>query len=504
MSITSGHSDYIVTHGPKSSSHSELKSHYITKSPSKPESIKAYLIADEEYQGGVVASCEDWIRAHDAPVQEAVSVVAKNVMFIDFDAFKYQLGESYADARGQLNGLYEGEFDSKKHVIVPVEGGKSNKWVAELALSEYGVQAFAYVRLGEKDARSFQDFCSDTMVPKLADKENSSIISRPRSPTQSAATEAFKDKTIMLFDDGSYSGMQLRDHLRGVLKASETYDLNLKSVCIIVPFATEEARKVLAEEAALSTTVKVIVSASHIIPSLANLDDQVKEIISQMWYNGDMAELAKRGLVWFSHKVPNSQSFPAALINGSIYKPNGQPISKSIRLIPQVIPPYKNEGSPLQQVDLPNFHKLGNRLCRGGQPTLEGFKKLKELYQVNTIINLREVDEYGSQELQAMGFIIINLPTDPEFPLPEHHIQVFSKECENKDKKIFVHCYHGSDRTGALIAAYQVIKKVPASQVISQMLDPKFGFHRLTHGHLIKQIEEMATSQGDKSFLQVA
>ena len=41
-----------------------------------------------------------------------------------------------------------------------------------------------------------------------------------------------------------------------------------------------------------------------------------------------------------------------------------------------------------------------------------------------------------------------------------------------------MHCQHGSDRTGTIIALYRmVIQNWSKEQAIAEMIQPKFGFH---------------------------
>lgn len=214
-----------------------------------------------------------------------------------------------------------------------------------------------------------------------------------------------------------------------------------------------------------------------------------------------MTQLPKQGLIWLQHKVLNSQSFPPAIAHGSIFDRTGASKSKSIQLLPDLIPPYKSDSNDRAQVDLPNFHRISSRFYRGGQPTLEGYRILKEECGVNTIINLRECKEPDNDKLIEMGFDIIHIPIDATKPLPPEAVKTLLEEIDKKEKKIFVHCYHGSDRTGALIAAAAAAKSGKADPSIKLLLDSKYGFHRLTHNHFIADVKRFASSPDRDSLL---
>ena len=61
------------------------------------------------------------------------------------------------------------------------------------------------------------------------------------------------------------------------------------------------------------------------------------------------------------------------------------------------------------------------------------------------------------------------------------HDEVFAKFLklleDNRDKKIFVHCRYGDDRTGMMIAAYRMADEAWTSDEARKEME-KFGFHR--------------------------
>ena len=116
--------------------------------------------------------------------------------------------------------------------------------------------------------------------------------------------------------------------------------------------------------------------------------------------------------------------------------------------------------------DLPNFHEVHPFLYRGGEPTEAGLEKLKEM-GIGTIIDLRAPSEYKLDEKVAankLGFHYINLVMDSHAPTEKQVSETMSEidkaqtltEKGEKNKKIFVHCAHGSDRTGCMIGIYRV------------------------------------------------
>lgn len=109
--------------------------------------------------------------------------------------------------------------------------------------------------------------------------------------------------------------------------------------------------------------------------------------------------------------------------------------------------------------ELPNFQKVTDRLYRGGQPQAGGIKKLAEL-GINTVINLRGEDEITrteQQEAEALGLRYYSIPMGGlSRPSDEEVERVLNLINAPENGKVFVHCKHGADRTGTVIACYRI------------------------------------------------
>jgi tyrosine-protein phosphatase SIW14 len=108
---------------------------------------------------------------------------------------------------------------------------------------------------------------------------------------------------------------------------------------------------------------------------------------------------------------------------------------------------------------LPNFHKVNEQLYRGGQPLTSGMKQLAALH-ITTVINLRGEDENTREEeteARDAGLRYFSVPL-PEFGRPnnEQVNRVLAIINDAQNWPVFVHCHHGEDRTGAIIAVYRI------------------------------------------------
>jgi tyrosine-protein phosphatase SIW14 len=109
--------------------------------------------------------------------------------------------------------------------------------------------------------------------------------------------------------------------------------------------------------------------------------------------------------------------------------------------------------------ELPNFHQVNPRLYRGGQPKVGGLQKLKEL-GVKTIVNLRGEDAHAlaeSEEARSLGLNYYSISL-PEFSKPkdEEVERVLGIINTPENQPIFIHCHHGKDRTGTIVACYRI------------------------------------------------
>lgn len=136
--------------------------------------------------------------------------------------------------------------------------------------------------------------------------------------------------------------------------------------------------------------------------------------------------------------------------------------------------------SDVTPVPIRNFHKVNDWLYRGGQPGSEGVTALKEL-GIRTVISLRWgkktiETERAYVEAAGMTFLSVrlnywNLPTQQ---IIEDFLVLIEQEAA---RPIFVHCLHGADRTGLLIAIYRMsYEHWPVEKAYAEM--KKYGFHR--------------------------
>jgi protein tyrosine/serine phosphatase len=112
--------------------------------------------------------------------------------------------------------------------------------------------------------------------------------------------------------------------------------------------------------------------------------------------------------------------------------------------------------------ELPNFHKVSDRLYRGAQPLEGGIRKLADL-GVKTVINLRGPDERGRAEqleTASAGLRYFSIPMPGlSAPSDEQVARAMAIINDPNNQPVFIHCKRGSDRTGTITAIYRISRE---------------------------------------------
>ena len=105
-----------------------------------------------------------------------------------------------------------------------------------------------------------------------------------------------------------------------------------------------------------------------------------------------------------------------------------------------------------------NFGKVNDNLFRGAQPDATGLVNLKRL-GVKTIINLRQPGKNWEVEVaqaQTNGLVFTNIPLSGLGRPSEETVRQVLALIEALPSPVFIHCEHGCDRTGTIIACYRI------------------------------------------------
>jgi len=138
----------------------------------------------------------------------------------------------------------------------------------------------------------------------------------------------------------------------------------------------------------------------------------------------------------------------------------------------------------LTVVGVGNFAEVTPHLYRGGQPKQEGLEALAKM-GINTLIDVRLTGADKEREhAKRLGIELIPLPWHCLFPKDGPFAEFLAYLREHPDKKVFVHCRYGDDRTGMMIAAYRMaVEGWSAEEARKEMNE--FGFHKVVCASLV-------------------
>ena len=128
---------------------------------------------------------------------------------------------------------------------------------------------------------------------------------------------------------------------------------------------------------------------------------------------------------------------------------------------------------------LPNLHQVSDVLYRGAKPTREGIDELGKM-GVKTIIDLETRYDVGVSDDDATGtgITVVHIGFDPWHPKESDVVQFLRVVTNESRQPLFVHCRHGSDRTGMMCAIYRIaVQGWTKDQAIAEMTHGGFGFH---------------------------
>ncbi len=104
---------------------------------------------------------------------------------------------------------------------------------------------------------------------------------------------------------------------------------------------------------------------------------------------------------------------------------------------------------------VPNFAVVSPVLSRGAQPTLEGFRRLRER-GIRTVVTLRAAQDDGAA-LAGLGLNSYRIRARQWNPKTDEIVRAMKVILTPEYQPVFVHCQAGRDRTGLVVAVYRIL-----------------------------------------------
>jgi tyrosine-protein phosphatase SIW14 len=144
-------------------------------------------------------------------------------------------------------------------------------------------------------------------------------------------------------------------------------------------------------------------------------------------------------------------------------------------------PPRALDGLSLRRLD-----RVDESLYRGSQPSRAEFAELVKRYHIRTVIKLNPTFE-GSDELPD-GVKLIHEPLSAVVVPGAADLRRILDEIDAAEKPVYVHCRHGEDRTGLVVALYRVRHGARPEDAYADMMLHAFHPYRGVWGAWVREV----------------
>lgn len=146
-------------------------------------------------------------------------------------------------------------------------------------------------------------------------------------------------------------------------------------------------------------------------------------------------------------------------------------------------------AAPVAVDGAPNLHKVSDVLYRSAQPSAPGMKAL-EAMGVKTVLSLRS---FHSDKREAKGTTLelVRVRFDTWDVDEDELVDALRILRDPAKQPVLVHCQHGADRTGMIIALHRVVYEGwTKAEAIDEMKNGGYGWHSLWT-HIPKYVESL-------------
>ncbi len=145
-------------------------------------------------------------------------------------------------------------------------------------------------------------------------------------------------------------------------------------------------------------------------------------------------------------------------------------------------------AQPIQVGSMDNCFQVDDALIRCEQPNTAGLQALQQR-GVTHIINLRSYHD-DSDEAEGLSLTLHALPMDAG-QISTTELREAVSLIQSLPAPVMVHCWHGSDRTGAVVAAYRIlVQGWNKPDAITEFVHGGYGFHSV-YWNLVETLEQL-------------
>ena len=129
---------------------------------------------------------------------------------------------------------------------------------------------------------------------------------------------------------------------------------------------------------------------------------------------------------------------------------------------------------------VPNFYRVSAEFYRSAQPDAQGFRNLESL-GLRAVVSLRQT--VNDAPLAAgTGLSLARVPMKSRYVGEKNGAKVVQAMRDLRAGMqlgpVLVHCHHGADRTGLIVALWRVLyESWTRQQAIDELIEGGYGFH---------------------------
>lgn len=157
-------------------------------------------------------------------------------------------------------------------------------------------------------------------------------------------------------------------------------------------------------------------------------------------------------------------------------------------------------GQQIIGTKLDNLYLVDEGVYRSEQPEHENINNLK-LLGIKEVLNLREYHS-DDDNLEGSEFLLNRIKINTG-DMNEQQIINALRVIRNRKGPLLLHCWHGSDRTGVIVAAYRIVfNNWTKADAIDEMVNGGYGHHSIIFPNLIPLLEELNIAKIKKELNQ--
>jgi len=146
-------------------------------------------------------------------------------------------------------------------------------------------------------------------------------------------------------------------------------------------------------------------------------------------------------------------------------------------------------AQPVIGLSLGNCYRVSADLYRSGQPDQGDLPGLKSL-GIRSLVSLYEFFP-DPRAFEQAGFQLFQHRMAAG-SVTEEDLRRVLASIRAAPKPVLVHCWQGSDRSGAVVAAYRIaFQGWSREQAIDELVNGGFGFHAATYPNIVKLIRSL-------------